>query len=333
MIPLVPCKPNQFRNPKTNRCKKIPTEKVSKKVSKKVRTLKECKPGQIRNPQTNRCRKITSELKPTERVPRTDADPKPVDIIDIPDNTKEVINTKKSFTLTEDSGDYKNKNLLNATIIKKDNELSCRFYFGKDYKKTFGDQLFVQFNNERFNKPAIEVSITIDRNSSMSGLIKKENDDVFNKNSQEYDKDSIFIPASKETPLNYHYRLAGFYVLVKDKLQTEKEKQYFRGIGHALLCWILSESNLGQNNILALEASGSGDQEKLVQYYTTLGFRTCANLSNVPKSYYKSATASAVCMYSTIGNVNSVCSLKKRSFNSKENKSKSKNPFKYFRNN
>ncbi len=54
---LKPCNPDQFRNPETNRCKKIET----------ANGLTPCRAGQYRNPATNRCKSTattTSSLKP-----------------------------------------------------------------------------------------------------------------------------------------------------------------------------------------------------------------------------------------------------------------------------
>jgi hypothetical protein len=72
---LVPCRPDQFRNPDTNRCKLIasassslmpckpsqqrnPATNRCRSVAGASTTLKPCGPGQERNPATNRCRKI-----------------------------------------------------------------------------------------------------------------------------------------------------------------------------------------------------------------------------------------------------------------------------------
>jgi hypothetical protein len=65
---LKPCREDQFRNPETNRCKLITTASS---------TLKPCNADQFRNPTTNRCKKIDSgnTLKPCksnqERNPET----------------------------------------------------------------------------------------------------------------------------------------------------------------------------------------------------------------------------------------------------------------------
>ena len=54
---LKPCALGQFRNPETNRCKKIDSTAA---------TLKPCGPGEFRNPETNRCKQLDSgsSLKP-----------------------------------------------------------------------------------------------------------------------------------------------------------------------------------------------------------------------------------------------------------------------------
>lgn len=48
---LKPCAPDQYRNPETNRCRKITTA---------ISNLTPCKVGQARNPETNRCRSIAT---------------------------------------------------------------------------------------------------------------------------------------------------------------------------------------------------------------------------------------------------------------------------------
>jgi hypothetical protein len=74
---LVPCRPDQYRNPATNRCKLIASASSS---------LVPCKPGQQRNPDTNRCRSVagaSTTLEPCgpgqERNPATNRCRKIVD--------------------------------------------------------------------------------------------------------------------------------------------------------------------------------------------------------------------------------------------------------------
>lgn len=78
---LKPCRPDQFRNPETNRCKlksaassslqacatdqyRNPETNRCRKVGSGNSSLAPCKPGQYRSPETNRCRKIESSSTP-----------------------------------------------------------------------------------------------------------------------------------------------------------------------------------------------------------------------------------------------------------------------------
>lgn len=229
------------------------------------------------------------------------------------------------FNIHEEEGKYANKNLINADIIHDQNTLKCHFYFGKDYERTFGNQLFEQFEG----KPLVEIKLVID-NANTRSLMVNKNDEMFDKDSDVYDENASFIPISDDTPIEYRYRMSGFYVLVKEFLKSEDEKMFFRGIGHSLLCWILSEANLGKNCIFAIEASGSrtAEQEGLVKYYTSVGFKTCGDISNVPKEWYKSFSGTSICMYSTIENLYNICSMKQRTF---KTTGQDQNPFRTFK--
>ena len=225
------------------------------------------------------------------------------------------------FHLYEEEGEYANKNLLDAEINYDDGKtIECRIRFGKDYKKTFGDNGMVK-RYENANKPVGKIDIYED-NSPIEDLLINEDSDIFDKNNfDEYDPKSVYYPIASDTPRRYRYRLAGFYVDVKKHLETQKEKEYFRGIGHSILCWIFSATKTGKGmekqNIFTLEASGSsGDQEGLVRYYKKLGFKTCADLSTATSEWYHSSSASGVCMYSTVENLLKICSLNKRTFKS-----------------
>ena len=74
-----PCRPDQFRNPETGRCKKIGTQKNPQPRTTKnpppmttknpppmtTETKKKpCRPDQIRNPKTGRCKKIPNYRPP-----------------------------------------------------------------------------------------------------------------------------------------------------------------------------------------------------------------------------------------------------------------------------
>lgn len=85
---LVPCAPNQYRNPATNRCKLIESSTTRLVPCKEgqyrseetnrcrsiaavlaASTLKPCKPGQERNPETNRCRNIIKSVPSVDYAP------------------------------------------------------------------------------------------------------------------------------------------------------------------------------------------------------------------------------------------------------------------------
>jgi hypothetical protein len=70
-----PCRPDQYRNPETGRCKKKPSDA---RAPAGTRRRKPCKEGEYRHPETGRCRKIrrpNSSRPPRERSPRTGLKP------------------------------------------------------------------------------------------------------------------------------------------------------------------------------------------------------------------------------------------------------------------
>jgi len=80
------CKPNQIRNPLTNRCVNIKTDKkTDKKISPIVKVLskknKNCPEGKVLNPLTNRCVKIKADKpdkKPAKKIsPKVKVEKKP----------------------------------------------------------------------------------------------------------------------------------------------------------------------------------------------------------------------------------------------------------------
>jgi len=73
------------------------------------------------------------------------------------------------------------------------------------------------------------------------------------------------------------------------------------------LSWALGTIDNNGENILSLEAHGSCDpidQKKLVDYYQTIGFTTCADLSQVDDEKYFN---NAICMYSSFENIWDKC--------------------------
>ena len=213
------------------------------------------------------------------------------------------------YNLTETQGPYIGLNLIDADVTSEDEVLRLEVRFGKDYENLFGDELVDKMHGEKL----VSITLVFD-DDDIADLMTDEDDEIYDKNSTEYDKDAQFIPVSKGTPKTYKYRLAEFYVHVKKHIKTQKEQDYFRGIGHTLLCWVLDKLNINSSEILALEASGDGDQKGLVEFYKKIGFKTCGNISKMADKWWESSSASGICMYTTIGHFKRICSVKERKF-------------------
>lgn len=217
------------------------------------------------------------------------------------------------YKLYEKSGKYKNMNLITASITTDDDNenqvildrktrlvLSSKFYIGSDYLKMFGRRTI---NNINFKKsdPVIEIQLVADNSLTNTLVLKKGEYDDFD------EQDVVYPIMKKSTPKKYKYRLSAFYVKVKDQIKTKKESEYFKGIGYSLLCWILKQIDDKENTVITLEASGSGGQKKLVEFYTRLGFKTCADNSKVSDEWYETGVASAICMYSDLKTLKKLC--------------------------
>ena len=226
------------------------------------------------------------------------------------------------YNLTEVNGPYKNFNLLNVDITSDDDVLLLEGHFGSHYDEFFGSNLVEKMGD----KSLVSIQLVMD-NDEISNLNMDGDEEFLDKNSPEFDKDSKFVPILKGTPKKYKYRLGGFYVNVKRMSMTQPESDFFKGIGHALLCWVFEQLKLKASEILALEASGDGNQKLLVEFYKKLGFKTCGDVSKMTNAWWGSASGSSVCMYSTIGNFKKICSKKERKFVGKIDE-----PFKRFKN-
>ena len=115
----------------------------------------------------------------------------------------------------------------------------------------------------------------------------------------------------EDTPLEYEYHLGGFYVRARSDLRTPEEIEFFKGIGHDLLCWLLSQIDASGESFFALEADGSrsadpatrtAQQKSLVNYYKKIGFKVCAKEEDHPRFYN-----SAVCMYGKFSDIVQKC--------------------------
>ncbi len=325
-MPLKPCKEGQFRNPETNRCKKklsearipriAPGRKVSKKVaSKKVTTKKvaskKCRSDQYRNHITGRCKKVSKKVN-TRKTSTRRQQPQP---------------TEQTYHLFEKRDEYMGLNIIDLDVYVDDDSLIVTASAGKDYPKLFGNHTI-----ENFNDDLVKVHLVL-RTDETNGLIPSRPDED---DEEEYPL-FLDLPYREDTPLAYEYRLAQFYVLVKNFLmenkddrsieEIENELRFFRGIGHSILCWTLDRVLETNNTVLVLEASGEGEtQYNLVQMYKRLGFVTCLDIPvDAPIEYY----VNSICMHSTFDMVRSKCKAPRFS-SSLSKKSPNGNAFKLF---
>lgn len=66
----------------------------------------------------------------------------------------------------------------------------------------------------------------------------------------------------QDAPLEYEYHLGAFYVKARKELVTPEELGFFKGVGHDLLCWLLSQIDASGESVFALEADGSGSADQ-----------------------------------------------------------------------
>ena len=205
------------------------------------------------------------------------------------------------------------ENGFNVIDIKVDIELSqdvkivtIDASFGKDYVEIFGSSTVDEWDED---DPILHITLA-NGNDDTSGLLPT---DLSEHLSEGEDPDYKFLNLGlkKDTPEVYQYRLSKFYVFVKKALTTKKEHSFFKGAGHAVLCWVLNKIDPDGDSIFSLEADGSyttdvkreDAQISLVNYYKRLGFTTCADVENAPRS----AFSEHVCMYSTFSNLQDKC--------------------------
>lgn len=115
----------------------------------------------------------------------------------------------------------------------------------------------------------------------------------------------------EETPIMYEYHLGAFYVHAREELVTRDEVEFFKGIGHNLLCWLLNQIDVSGESVFALEADGSpsvdpetktAEQKSLVAYYKNIGFKVCAKEEDHSRFYNAS-----VCMYGKFSDIIQRC--------------------------
>lgn len=202
------------------------------------------------------------------------------------------------FNLYDKSGKYQDMNLLNVNVNIEGGSMSVKVFIADDFEKAFGDENL--FGHWLKSKEVIKITL------------ERVNHDLetYSEKNQTRIEDHI----DENAPNKIQYVLSGFYVYVRDHLAfSEEERNYFKGMGHNILCWILCKLNKSSDAILLLNAYDGGTipkQKKLVQYYEKIGFETCVKTSNGP---YDIISRGAVCMYSPISSLFKECKNRFRS--------------------
>lgn len=184
--------------------------------------------------------------------------------------------TYSKYRCFEDS-----KHVLTLRIDRLDESgLSLVATSGKDLPSIIGDR----FCDE--SKELVQI-----------GLFRKygnETENLFPRSSHETEGFFKFFQRHlhEDAPLEYEYHLGAFYVKARKELSTPEEILFFKGIGHVLLCWLLSQIDASGESVFALEADGSGsadpetrtaEQKSLVAYYKKIGFKVCAKEEDHPR--------------------------------------------------
>lgn len=203
--------------------------------------------------------------------------------------------------------------VLDVVVTRTDCGLRLKATMGKNLDEIIGTRL-----KDRLGEDFVVVNITLGKseNADMLRLLPTIHDqDVLRDDYLSTSQKEFFMSSSRtlrrDTPQYYSYLLSFFYVRVKDHLILEAERNFFKGIGASLLCWLLRKIDNSGESILALEADGSSssdpecrtrDQKSLVAFYEKLGFKVCAKEVDEVRFWN-----SAVCMYSKFSNVISNC--------------------------
>ncbi len=193
---------------------------------------------------------------------------------------------------------------LNITILEKEpgKDMSINVGFGSDYTQIFGETPFYQYWTQNTNGNLFFINIGINSKNLYLHIF-------------EFSPKRLYLPYDQQ----YVY-----------DLMTSDEKDYFRGMGHKILCsMLLHGKSLGyysDNTVVKVQPSdlyyGDSIREEsipdldpitatdnfkgLVRYYHRLGFNLTEPINwNDPK--YKIQPKISTCMQSSVGNLLSKC--------------------------
>lgn len=216
----------------------------------------------------------------------------------------------------------KDKEVLEVDIFKKPHGVGLKAYMGKDLHGVLGHRLEDELGYD-FVVAEISLSDTNVLSGDMQGLYPgdygddESDDEDMAPNQRDFFKFFQRTPRP-DAPAKYDYLLNALYLHIKPHLVTPQEKEFFKGIGTRLLCWMLTKIDATGDKILALEADGTSEldpaerirlQKSLVAFYERLGFRTCA--ADVEERRFWN---SSVCMYAKFSDVLSNCRTTPRRF-------------------
>lgn len=187
-----------------------------------------------------------------------------------------------------------NLNMFDVEVnmsTKEENTMLVKATFGKDYENKFEDTATA----DMWGRKSV-VSIKLVR-------VNEDFDDRADKNRRESESGVL----DDNAPNRFQYFLEGFYVdISKNDMEYDSEKEYFKGMGHTILCWVLDMIDESKQSILLLQALGTGNaiqQERLVNYYKRIGFSTCVKLSNGSEVF----SNGAVCMFAPMSSLFNKC--------------------------
>lgn len=114
--------------------------------------------------------------------------------------------------------------------------------------------------------------------------------------------------------LKVDWRLAWFYVFPRKSkfsdLMSSEERNFYRGLGAGLLCWVLKTMpKFNSNDLVLLEADAS-EEGRLARYYNKLGFHYCVN----QKAYEEMAERQGACFYAKVSDLRETCDKHARKF-------------------
>ncbi len=190
-------------------------------------------------------------------------------------------------------------NLINVVVDSDSDSVTIKAYPGKDYITHFGNKflsLFRDFGHDDDEEEVEEYKKYGYRTPLVNLLFTTQSTQITDLVSDEFHHK--ILPNGPNG-----IRLAAFYVNAKQSNLTMNKDEliFYKGIGHALLCWCLKTLPQFENiRYVVLEASGGNtwqENNMLVNHYNRLGFTQCINDDPEYQEHIKENLS--VCMIAT----------------------------------